>query len=737
MINKSKDIKAYRYTSLAMSMLQKLLGSKIKVEGLANIPDGPVLFVSNHFTRSETFIVPYIIYKHTKRQVRCLADSNLFHGVLGRFLKSVGAISTKDTKRDLTIVSDLVLGKYDWMIYPEGSMIKNKEIRSGRKFPFYSTPYLLSDTAGGVEGRVRTGSAVLALKSELYRMDLIEAKKNNSPELLKYYQNELGIEFNENIKNLQTNIVPLNITYYPIRPGSNIIQRIVGRLFKKLPSQISEELEIEGNLLMSAYTNLSFGKPINVADYVRNARSAIYQIPIIKNETKVNLILKYLKYRLTNQFMGKIYSDTEINMDHIVAAVLHFYPQNEISIVKFRVLIYICVTQIRSLGKYRMNEFLVDCDFYKIFSGEVFTQFTDIINLAKNLDIIKESDDQKKYIINKIKLEQKFDFWHIRIDNTIQVMLNEFLLLTNAVDVVRKNVLLGEEEAKQKSFNYIIYKDSQNFDDDYKKYYDADLSKNKTFGMPLFLDNKDISTKNRNGILLVHGYLSVPAEMEEMARYFNNLGFKTYSARLKGHGTAPINLEDVVWQDWYSSLNCGYAALKLICDKVFIIGFSTGALLALMASFEKYKPVDGIICINPALKLRDIRAKFAQGVNIWNDLLEKFKIEKGQLRYVENHSENPDINYPQNYIKGVEQLEILMSVCESNLKNVTCPTLFIQSSDDQVVDAQNAKVALQKIGSNIKKFVEVKSQRHVIIRGLDSNEVFVIVKDFFKENNLL
>ena len=78
-----------------------------------------------------------------------------------------------------------------------------------------------------------------------------------------------------------------------------------------------------------------------------------------------------------------------------------------------------------------------------------------------------------------------------------------------------------------------------------------------------------------------------------------------------------------------------------------------------------------------------------------------------------------------------------MSVCESNLKNVTCPTLFIQSNDDQVVDAQNAKVALQKIGSNIKKFVEVKSQRHVIIRGLDSNEVFVIVKDFFKENNLL
>ena len=211
MTKETTNDRTYKYTVLAMGFLEKLLGSKITVDGIENIPNSPVLFVANHFTRSETFVVPYIIHKYTKRQVRCLADGGLFFGALGRFLKSVGAISTKDQKRDLTIISDLVSGRYDWMIYPEGSMIKNKEIHNQGKFISYSADLSGAD---GLQNRVKTGSAVLALKSELYRADLIEAQKKQKSDLINYYKKEIGIEFDNNLKNLQTHIVPLNITYY-------------------------------------------------------------------------------------------------------------------------------------------------------------------------------------------------------------------------------------------------------------------------------------------------------------------------------------------------------------------------------------------------------------------------------------------------------------------------------------------------------------------------------------------
>ncbi len=726
------SVKAYKYTVLTMGLLEKLLGSKITVDGLENLPPKPVLFVANHFTRAETFIIPYIIHKYTKRQVRCLADEGLFHGFLGRFLESVGALSTKDEKRDSVIISDLVNGDYDWMIYPEGNMIKSKEIHSDVK----SSAYSFGNIGNGEKNRIRTGSAVLALKSELYRADLIEAQQKDKTNILENYRGKLKIEYDPKFKDLQTHIVPLSITYYPIRPGKNIIQKIAGKIFKKLPPQIAEELEIEGNLLLSADINIHFGKAINLAEYVKNVRGKIYQIPIIKDETKVNLVLRYLKYSLTNKFMEAIYSNAQINMDHVAAAILYSYPQNEIGIDNFKALIYLSINNISGLKKYRIDSTISENNLYKLLVDENSKAFTSIIKLAVDLGIIAKSN-RRTYWIDKIKLGQKYDFQQIRLNNTLQVILNEFSLLENSAVVIRRNVLLSNDEVRQRSFNYILARDLEDFECDYKLYYDENLSKNQTIGMPIFLDNKNSatknSTKNSKGILLVHGYLSSPKEMEEMAKYFNNLGFKTYSVRLKGHGTAPVNMENIEWQDWYSSLNCGYAALRLVCDKVIIIGFSTGGLLSLMAAFKKDNQLGGVVCINPALKLNDIRAKFASGLHIWNELLEKFKIEKGQLRYVENHSENPDINYSRNYIRGMEQLESLMDICEDNLEKITCPVLIVQSKEDPVIDNKEAKISLEKIKSNVKEFQEIDSLKHVIIRGQGSDKVFEVIRKFVEE----
>ncbi len=730
-MNKQTNPKAYRYTVLAMGLLEKILGSKITVDGLENIPPKSVLFVCNHFTRSETFVVPYIIHKYTERQVRCLADSSLFHGILGRFLKSVGALSTKDKKRDVTIISDLIQGSYDWMIYPEGTMIKSKEIHGDRK-----SSYSFETNNSGAVDRIRTGSAVLALKSELYRADLIEAKIKVQTAVLDHYKSEFEIEFDDSLKDIETSIVPLNITYFPIRPGKNIIQKIIGRIFKNLPKQISEELEIEGNLLLSANINISFGKAIALKEYIKSTKKMIYQIPIISSETKANLVLKYLKYRLTNQFMEAIYTNTKINMDHLVVAILHFYPQNQISINHLKSLIYLSIAHISILKKYRISSNITEEKLHNLLSGDEFADFLSVINLAKMSGIVAEGADQKSYIINKERFGQKFSFQEIRLENTLQVILNEFLLLSSAVDVVRRNVMLGEFEVRQKSFNNLFSKDLENFERDYIQYYDAEFSKIKTVGMPLFLDNIAAANKNEHGVLLVHGYLAAPREMEEMARYFNNLGFKTYCVRLSGHGTSPINLETASWQDWYSSLNRGYSALKMVCEKVFVIGFSTGGLLSLIVAFKKNNQIDGIICINPALKLKDIRAKLTSGIHIWNDILEKFHIEKGQLKYIENHSENPEINYSRNYIKGVEQLQLLMKNCEEILEKITCPALIIQSKEDQIIDVESSRNMLQKISSKSLTFHEVESDRHIIVKGQGSEQVFEIIAKFLVTNSL-
>lgn len=723
--------RTFHYASLALRVLEKILGSRFSINGIEKLPKQPVLFVSNHFTRAETFFIPYLIYRNLGRQVRCLADSGLYYGMLGRFLESVGTISTKHKNRDKIILKDLISGEFDWMIYPEGSMVKSKEIRNEKGFVNY-TPYRV--------GPVRTGAAVLALKSELYRADMVSAFNNNQTELLQDLERSLDVSYQSYFPEINTHIVPLNITYYPLRPGENNIQKLVTRLVKKIPRQLAEELEIEGNLLLGADINISFGDPINLGDYIKTARNLIYQIPIIKNETKTNFILRYFKFRLTNDFMARIYSDIKINLDHLFSAVLRHSKESEIKISRLKRIIYLSAVMIQKCGKYRIHSSIFEENLFKIFLDEAHHEFDSVFALSKRQGLIQEIS-KGRILINKKLAEKKYDFHEIRRENSLQVISNEFSLLDVANDIIARNVAIPDRELRKKVFNSIYGRDLEIFNADYETYFDEDFSKDKSIGMPFFFDtrSKVVHRTRKIGILISHGYKSAPQEVAALARFLNGFGFKVYGARLKGHGTSPINMRDVSWQDWYDSLGRGYAALRNICSKVLIIGFSTGGLLGLLACARKNSTskIAGIVSINAALKLRDIKARMVPGINIWNEMLEKLSIEKGRFEYVDDQPENPHINYSRNYLKAVEQLRELMEVCENSLPKISNRALIIQATNDPVVNPVSGRIIYSKIRSVEKIFSEVKFSNHVIINGDRKEEVFEVITSFLEHLKLL
>ena len=74
-----------------------------------------------------------MIFKNCNRKVRSLASQKLFVGGLGKYLTSMGTVATSNKNRSEIITGDLLTGRYDWLIYPEGRMIKNKHITSKKK----------------------------------------------------------------------------------------------------------------------------------------------------------------------------------------------------------------------------------------------------------------------------------------------------------------------------------------------------------------------------------------------------------------------------------------------------------------------------------------------------------------------------------------------------------------------------------------------------------------------------
>ena len=728
--------KVFRYTAIAMNVLEKLVGTRFSVTGLENLPNEPVLFVANHFTRSETFFVPYLIHKYTKRQVRCLADHSLFHGMLGRLLKSTGTVSTRDAQRNNIILSDLITGRYDWMIYPEGAMIKNKKIENDGSFISH-TPHRV--------GAIRTGSAVLALQSQIYRDDIIAAH-NAGEEITEEFIRSLNIKYESYFEGIATHIVPLTISYYPIRPGENALKRMLQRVIKNFPKQIAEEIEIEGNLLRNATIDLYLGAPINIKEYIGNTKSFIDQIPVIKAETKSNLVIKYYKHQLTQSFMSDVYSNLQINLDHLFAATINVLKGKRMNLDKVRRIFYLSAVMIEKTGKYRIHPILQNGNLVKLFSDESFEEFDSLIELAQQQNLIELTmiNNVEKIFVKNTTANDESDFHKIRVENTLAVINNEFSLLDFAKKIVENNARLHDVKLQQMTFDKMLEGDNEIFDSDYEIYFDEKFSKEKSIGRPFFLDAKLplykmlSDDKESVGILLVHGYKSAPQEVAPLAEFLNKSGFKTYAVRLSGHGTAPKNLSNISWHDWYDSVERGYAILRNVCKKVVLIGFSTGGLLSLLYTAHKknFHHIAAVISINSALKLRDIRARMVPGINIWNEFLEKFHIESARLEYIDDKPENPYINYSRNYIHGVAELEKLMDHCEENLAKITVPSLIIQAKNDPVVDPISAKLISDKITSKNKKLIELDFSNHVIINCQRQQEVFEVIGEFLQQQKL-
>ena len=232
---------AYRTTGLAIKTLENLSKARVNLHGTENLPQGATIFVINHFTRLETFLMPYYLHKLVRLPIWSIAAAELFVGALGRYLESVGAVSTKHPDRDRLIVKSLLTGEAGWIIFPEGRMVKNKKIvEKGR--------YMIS-YAGG-KHPPHTGAAVLALRAEFYRQRILQLSHSN-PEESHRLLGLFNVDGLSGVSRQGTSIVPVNITYYPLRARINILNHLAQRLVDDLPERVTEELMTEGAMLLS------------------------------------------------------------------------------------------------------------------------------------------------------------------------------------------------------------------------------------------------------------------------------------------------------------------------------------------------------------------------------------------------------------------------------------------------------------------------------------------------------
>jgi esterase/lipase/1-acyl-sn-glycerol-3-phosphate acyltransferase len=701
---------AYRTTGLAIKTITNLSKARISHHGEKNIPAGPNIFVINHFTRLETFLMPYVIFRLTKIPVWSLAAFELFKGAFGTYLEKVGAVSTKNPDRDRLIVKTLLTGEANWIIFPEGRMVKNKKIIEKGRFMI---------SAAGGKHPPHSGAATLAMRTEFYRQRLQKLSAENSDEV-KHLLDLFQIENLESVLYQNTHIVPVNLTYYPIRARENILSNLALHLVDDLPERIIEELMTEGSMLLSGVdVDIRFGEPIEVFECLQcseidmdiSAKRRIgFDDPI---PSRKRMRIEALK--LMERYMAAIYNLTTVNHDHLFASMLHAMRSKKIDALDLRRRVFLAATHIPQKSKISLHRSLQE-DQVHLLTDDRYRKASDFMAVALDTGILTTRDN------SLVK-----DPSRARIDNPVEVMANAVEPITDLQRTVNRLASQPRFWIKRRVAHYLSKQAVAEFKKDYEAFFVKGETKPPSVGMPFLIKGKSKDI----GIVLSHGYMAAPLEVRELAEYLGLQGFWVYVPRLKGHGTSPEDLATRSYQDWRASVDQGYAIISSICKHVVAGGFSTGAGLALDLAV-RVKAVAGVFAVAAPMRLKDFSARFAPAVDMWNRLMERARQVGAKKEFVENKPENPHINYLRNPISGVVEVDRLMDALEPKLPDLNVPSLVVQSRRDPVVEPKGSRKIFELIGSSEKEYLLFNFDRHGILLGEGSQKVHKAIGEFIK-----
>jgi carboxylesterase len=234
-------------------------------------------------------------------------------------------------------------------------------------------------------------------------------------------------------------------------------------------------------------------------------------------------------------------------------------------------------------------------------------------------------------------------------------------------------------------------------------------------GEPFYFPGNDI------GCLLLHGLTGTPYEVRELGERLHGAGYTAVGPRLPGHATRYQNLDHVPWTAWADAVDVGWEMLAQRCEKVFIMGMSMGAVLALHAAARH--PASGVVGLGslwdlPRWQMRAARLMVR---------VRPYQRKRGGSSILDPAAKAKHPTYDHMNLHAVLQFNQLLTEMRAALPQVTAPALLVHSRKDPVASPAGVPKILEALGSQDKMVHWVSNSSHIITEDYDKEEVFRIV----------
>jgi esterase/lipase len=550
--------------------------------------------------------------------------------------------------------------------------------------------------------------------------------------------------------------VPSNITFYPIRASENLLLKGVELFTDGLSVRQTEELLIEGNILLKdTDMDLRMGQPVDAHDvWCWGNRfllsKAATEIKSLDEVFALNTHPKNMKHKLLgyyfrknaktnrNQYMKEIYANVTINLSHLASVLIMAYlkeGREKVSRQQFYITLYIAIKELQQQAGIKLHSSLLNPDEYRGLVEGQCRRFEQFIQMAEQSELIASIEDDYQFLT---KLWDEFDFDVIRMENLIIVYSNEVEpIKAVSVAIILANKLYAKVNQTQLA-GWAMDDESVSLRWDKQHYTDACYDD---------INNVETATENpasfllqpvkSNGraALLIHGLLASPAEMKPLAEELVTHGYTVLVIRLKGHGTSPYDLREQAVQDWYDCVQRGMNILSAYCAGVVVIGFSTGGGLALKLAAQADARICAVVVVAVPVKFVAKSFLFIPLLHGTNRLVKWVSSIEGVKPFIEISPEHPTVNYRHVPVKSLYELRYLMDDVVSQLAKVVVPVLMVFADEDPVVHPESAQIIEAKLGAQCKECVLIHSDRHGILMD-NVGGTWAVINEFLEKRVL-
>lgn len=191
-------------------------------------------------------------------------------------------------------------------------------------------------------------------------------------------------------------------------------------------------------------------------------------------------------------------------------------------------------------------------------------------------------------------------------------------------------------------------------------------------------------TSLQSGALLIHGLLDSPFSLRDIGTQLQAKGILSRSVLLPGHGTTPNDLLQVRYNDWIETVRYGISTFKNEVDRLYLVGYSTGAALSIYHALQDL-PIAGLILLAPAIK---IKTPIDQMIE-WTWFTKQFTKHHQWVCREEEIDYAKYLSIAYNAVKQVSKLTNLVNELRKQ-RPLPCKVMMVVSREDETVCSNSA-----------------------------------------------